>query len=256
VLLPDQNSPRRSSWPCRSRSRREGALELRCAALPPARRSPSHNSLEADSPSQTNGERSTAAEGRGGSRAAPAGTRTESPPFSTASRSRTPAATSSSATGLIWVGNRRLEHLAREHALWEVVEPLEAADTAGDHDLAGVPERLQHHLRGLPVPHAAGAAAASIEVARGERSSLADLGPHPFRQLRIAAEGLASPGVENVLRCDPDAVERPIHHRDEAGQVRPERRTRGHRRGAGRPSRAGTRRRAIQARRDGFAPSP
>jgi len=38
---------------------------------------------------------------------------------------------------------------------------LKAVDTAGDHELAEVPERLEHHLRGLPVEHAA---AASREV--------------------------------------------------------------------------------------------
>jgi hypothetical protein len=81
------------------------------------------------------------------------------------------------------IGDGRIQHLAREHALWKVVDPLETADTAGDHDLAEVPERLQHHLRGLPVPHAA-SAAAPLEVARGERPSLADRGPHFFGQLR------------------------------------------------------------------------
>ena len=42
------------------------------------------------------------------------------------------------------VGLGRVEHLARDDALGEVVEPLEPADPARDHDLARVPERLEH----------------------------------------------------------------------------------------------------------------
>ena len=50
--------------------------------------------------------------------------------------------------------NGRVEHLLRDHALGQVVEPLEPLP-ARDHEVAVVPEPVEHRLRRLPVPHPA-----------------------------------------------------------------------------------------------------
>src|SRR6188472_2021525 len=58
---------------------------------------------------------------------------------------------------------RRVEGLWWENALGEVVQALEAL-TARDHELAVVPEQLEHLLGRLPAPHLA-LARRSVEVA-------------------------------------------------------------------------------------------
>ena len=73
----------------------------------------------------------------------------------------------------------------------EVVEPLEAA-AARDHELSAVPQRLEHHLRRLPVPHVA-ASAAPLEVARAERPFGADALEHRLEQLGMLAERAVVP---------------------------------------------------------------
>ena len=63
------------------------------------------------------------------------------------------------------LGSRRergVEAALRDHALGQVVEPLEPL-AAGDHEVAVVPEPIEHRLGGLPVPHPA--LARSLEVA-------------------------------------------------------------------------------------------
>ena len=51
-------------------------------------------------------------------------------------------------------GNGRVEHLLRNHPLGQVVEALKPLP-ARDHEVAVVPEAVEHRLRRLPVPHPA-----------------------------------------------------------------------------------------------------
>ena len=69
--------------------------------------------------------------------------------------------------------DRRVELRARDHPLGQVVDALESLP-ARDHEVAVVPEPFEHRLGRLPVPHPA--AGRALEVARGERAALADLG--------------------------------------------------------------------------------
>ena len=114
------------------------------------------------------------------------------------------------------VRHGRVEHLARKHPLGEVVRALEAADPSGDHELAGVPERLEDHLRRLPVPHPA--AALAVEVAGRQRAALADRREHLLGELGMLRDHVAAP---RVMACHPEAEERPLLDRDETGLVRP-----------------------------------
>ena len=60
------------------------------------------------------------------------------------------------------VRRRLVEQLLRDHPLGQVVQALEPL-AAGDHEPACGPERLEHPLGRLPVPHPA--AALALEVA-------------------------------------------------------------------------------------------
>ena len=115
------------------------------------------------------------------------------------------------------VGDGCVEDFTREDALPEVVQSLEAVHAAGDDDLAAVPQRLEHHLRGLPTPHPDRALA--FELPRRHRAALADHRAHLLRQLRVLGEHVAAPGV---VGRHPRAVERPVLDRKEARLVRPE----------------------------------
>ncbi len=108
---------------------------------------------------------------------------------------------------LVLARRRRLEDVFRDHALDQVVLALEAL-ASGDRQLAAVPERLEHHLRRLPVPHAA-ATAVAFEVARAEGAFRADPLEHGLDELGVLAD--------RPVVCAP--VSGACHHRAE---VRPQ----------------------------------
>ena len=70
----------------------------------------------------------------------------------------------------------RLQDLAREDALRQVVQALEPLASRDD-ELAVVPQELEHPLRRLPAPHLA-LARGALEVPRAERTSGTDLVQH------------------------------------------------------------------------------
>ena len=72
-----------------------------------------------------------------------------------------------------------------DNPLGKVVAALEALPSR-DREVAAVPERLEHHLRRLPVPHPA--AALPFEVARAERPFLADAGQHGLDEVGMLAQ--------------------------------------------------------------------
>ena len=110
-----------------------------------------------------------------------------------------------------------LEDPLRDHALGEVVPALEVLAT-GDHELAAVPERIEHHLRGLPVPHAA--AALPFEVARAERSFGADALEDRLDEVRMVAERtVVRAPVAAALHDEPEV--RPQLDREQARLVGP-----------------------------------
>src|SRR5882672_7237807 len=69
---------------------------------------------------------------------------------------------------------RRFARGARNHALGEVVEPLEAAPP-GDGEEPGVVEMLERELADAPAPPVAGALAGIGQLGCGERPALRDL---------------------------------------------------------------------------------
>ena len=87
------------------------------------------------------------------------------------------------------LGRRRcLEDVLRDDALGEVVEPLEVAST-GDDEATLVPQRLQHHLRRLPVPHpAADKGAVRLELARAERPLGSNAVEHRLDEVAVVAQ--------------------------------------------------------------------
>ena len=108
---------------------------------------------------------------------------------------------------------------ARDHALGQVVDALEAL-ASRDHELAVVPEPLEHRLRRLPVPHAA--AGRPLELPGRERAVLAD----PSEDLvargadsRLDVVDVAVPVAAAVLHRT--AEERPRLDREQARLVRP-----------------------------------
>jgi hypothetical protein len=111
----------------------------------------------------------------------------------------------------------RAEHGAGYDALGQVVQPLEAL-APGDRKVAAVPERVEHSLRRLPVPHSA--ATLAREVARAESPAGADLLEHVLRNLGMVAQRafVASPVA---APAHPPAKEREVLDRQQAGLVRP-----------------------------------
>ncbi len=85
---------------------------------------------------------------------------------------------------------RRLEVALRDHPLGEVVEPLEVRP-ARDREVAPVPERLEHQLRGLPVPHSS--APLPLEGAGRERPFVADPLQHRLDEVGVVLKGLRVP---------------------------------------------------------------
>ena len=86
----------------------------------------------------------------------------------------------------------------------------------GDDDLAAVPQRLEHDLRRLPVPHPS--APVALEVTGREGASIPDRVAHLLGECGVSAEHVAAPGMVLPHRR---AEERPILDREEARLVRP-----------------------------------
>ena len=124
-------------------------------------------------------------------------------------------------------GDGRVEHLLRDHALGQVVEPLEALP-AGDHEVAVVPEPVEHRLRRLPVPHPS--LARALEVPRAERPARADLRQDLLGEVGVRLADVAVPPSAAVLAS---ARRRAATPRPAAGRPRgPSTRTRARRRAA------------------------
>ena len=146
-------------------------------------------------------------------------------------------------------GLRGVEHRARDHPLGEVVEALEAL-AARDRQVAAVPERVEHALGRLPVPHAP--AALALEVARARaaraRGSPPARAPPPLGGRAAPARGCPSArgraSASGTAGSPPPAAGRPRA---------PSTRTRGPRPAAARPCPAGRPRRATRARCGGCA---
>src|SRR5204862_5325621 len=90
-------------------------------------------------------------------------------------------------------GDLRLQIPARDHPFGQIVEALELL-AAGDGQLSGRPERVEHPLRRLPVPHSA--AAAALEVAAAQRAAIADGGEHAAGQRGIGVDDRSEPVVD------------------------------------------------------------
>ena len=119
---------------------------------------------------------------------------------------------------LVLVRRGRVEHRLRDDALGEVVAALERL-APGDGEHTTVPQRLEHHLRRLPVPHV-GAVARALEVARAERALGADPLQHRLDEVRVCLQrALVEAPVRTSLHR-PAAV-RPELDGEEAGLVRP-----------------------------------
>ena len=111
--------------------------------------------------------------------------------------------------------------LGRDHALGEVVHALEAAPLV-DRDVARRPERLEHPLRGRPLPVALAGAA---ERPRRERALLGDRRQHCLGQVGVLVQDAAPP---RVLAAAADVCEVAPLRRPAAGTPRaPSTRTRG-----------------------------
>src|SRR2546430_13454711 len=78
---------------------------------------------------------------------------------------------------------------------------------------------LFRSLRRLPVPHSARPRA--LEVARRERSALADLAQHLLRELRLLLEDVAPPGMRLGVAGHAPAVHPVVLDGHETGFVRP-----------------------------------
>ncbi len=105
--------------------------------------------------------------------------------------------------------------VARDHALAEVVQPLERAPPR-DRDLAGREQMLEGALGRLPAPHPFTAA---FERARRERPLLADPREHLALEGSPLRRALASPPVPIGEVAHP-AFEHPVVPRSGAGRLR------------------------------------
>ena len=114
--------------------------------------------------------------------------------------------------------HRRLQLLARDHPLGQVVQPLEAV-AAGDHHLACGEQVLEDPLLRLPVPHAA-ASAAPLEVPGRQRAVGSQRVEHALLHLRVVVV-LPAPPVLLAEVLHAPLEERIVLDRDEAGLVRP-----------------------------------
>ena len=108
---------------------------------------------------------------------------------------------------------RRVELCPRDHPLGQVVDPLEAL-AAGDHEVAVVPQPLQHRLRRLPVPHPA--AGGALEVAgrgarraRGSRPGSRRRGAGACGRRRRTSRGRRSPSPAGRAATTRSAAGRP-----------------------------------------------
>ena len=102
---------------------------------------------------------------------------------------------------LVLARRRRVEHVLRDHALGQVVLPLEALAAPAIASSPAVPERLEHHLRRLPVPHPAAAAAPSKSR---EPSG-------PSSRIRSSTGSTRSAWSRIARSCEPQCPE-PVHH--------------------------------------------
>ena len=115
--------------------------------------------------------------------------------------------------------HRRVEPLLRITSLRKVVRPLEILAT-GDHQLAPIPQCVEHHLRRLPVPHAAGTVTAPFEVPRAERALGPDALEHGLDKLAVLAHrDVMTPPMAAALHHS--AKVRPQLDRQQRRLVRP-----------------------------------
>src|SRR5262249_54544427 len=112
---------------------------------------------------------------------------------------------------------RRLERVPRDHALGQLVQPLEALP-AGDRDLAGGEQVLERALRRLPAPHRP---APALERARRERALVADPREHVALDGAALGRALATPPVVVAQLVHPELEQRVVLDREQARLVRP-----------------------------------
>ena len=111
----------------------------------------------------------------------------------------------------------RVTPFLRDHPLGEVVRALEALP-ACDRQLAAIPQRFEHHLRRLPVPHAA--ATLALEVPGAERALGADPLEHRLDEVAVLAQG-AVVGAPVTRARHHGAEVRPQLDREQARLVGP-----------------------------------
>ena len=137
-----------------------------------------------------------------------------------------------------------------EHALGQVVEPLEPLPPR-DHQLAVVPEKLEHLLGRLPTPHLA-LPRGAVEMPRAERPARPDLVEDVLAQVR---DGSCRSPRTTAARPPASPAGTAASPRREAGMPRaPSTRSGARARAAVRPTPAGTRRHGSRARSGGSAP--